>query len=1140
MKIFIQKHLDKILEILFILFISLTPLIWFEPQKMVFGVDSGYPINFVDYFWQRSFTWLSSINFGENMTTFMGLVPFHGLQALISHLGVPFYSVEKVTFVFWFFVMAFSMYLLIRYLYPQRNFWTLRLTTVIFYVFNLYIFSFWLNGEQTTFSEYASLPILTLIFIKFLRKEISPLKTALYLNFSYFLLSSGGITGVPLLGSSIITIIVVCGLFIILSPKKCFFVMCKRFALLILYAAPFFVLFNAYWLLPFILNFKQQFSATVQGNGGLGGNISWINYISKYTSFNNLFRLQGDNNWYEHPGFYSNNYFTNPLLIIWSYVFPIFSFSSILFVKDKKEKIIVLAFIALSLVGLFLSAGSHDPFGFVYIFMMNHIPGFIAFRSAYYKFIIAVYFSFSILFGVSIYYFLNKYVKGKMYFLVWFVCMILLLAYNYPFFQKSNFLFNPPFSTMVKIPSYIFDFKKYDNSIEKDYRTLVVPSLNKDYPLVLYSWGYYGAGSIFPLLSHNTFIYNDTGLLGTEKALVSKTYTFLENKQYDQFLKMAQVLDIHDILLTEDVVTNYGFSFTDSPLVYKNAIESSHLFHTTWKKGPWTLYSLNQELSSKISASTTFDEYEGNVQNLPNEVSKTLVPTILQNQNQLSIPENKSAQTVQNFTCLSCVLFVSNVKPELPITYFLPGSFIYEIKQWKEKKSLEKTTLPEVRSPLLLELSVKHIGELSELIQGHPQNITVTQWQVETNQLIDYMNQIEDIIPQFVSSNNFVLLQQIDSFVSVVNDTTIDMYNITHDKYDPNLQVAITNLLWKENEVLSKVRNYTNPYLDEKAYTFNVDVKKNDQIFSIPLESLPADINSSPILPSSYAVDTKNVMPTISVTNNQLFISGIPVNSKIMTLHFDSVVNLAANASIKTVSFPGGLRDCLFVPIANYSWRDSYNISVNKNVPMGDGDVYVSAEYPQKIGLAETNSSQYLRYENSYHFSFEKNDNKRIIFNGNQDYTNASVYFCPKFPEDIKNLASDISVTKLTQPVLYARSNNSVQPDNDVLTKIKKINPTEYEVTVQHANNPYLLSFLESYSPEWKLYDKNNKEIFAPHVIVSGYANGWYISDTKEDIFYIRFATQNLFVVGAWVSCVSFLTTIILTILFITFKKLHK
>ncbi|MGH7245605.1 MAG: hypothetical protein ACREGI_01580, partial [Candidatus Levyibacteriota bacterium] len=299
MKNILKNREYKIYEIFVLIVISLTPLIWFEPQKMVFGLDSGYPINFIDYFWQRTFTWLSSTNFGVDMTTYMGLTPFHGIQALISFLGVTFYSVEKVTFVFWFFIISLSMYLLISYLYPLRKFWMLRLITVIFYSFNLYIFSFWINGEQTTFSAYALLPFLVLVFIKFLRKESSPLKTAIYLNIIFFFLSAGGITGVPLLGSSIVAVILTVGIFLLFCNKKEFLGSIKRLLFLILYVIPFFIFLNAYWLFPFIANFKQEFTATVQGNGGVGGNISWINFISRYTSYLNLFRLQGDNNWYE-------------------------------------------------------------------------------------------------------------------------------------------------------------------------------------------------------------------------------------------------------------------------------------------------------------------------------------------------------------------------------------------------------------------------------------------------------------------------------------------------------------------------------------------------------------------------------------------------------------------------------------------------------------------------------------------------------------------------------------------------------------------------------------------------------------------------------------------------------------------------
>ncbi|HEX9060589.1 MAG TPA: hypothetical protein VF941_10455, partial [Clostridia bacterium] len=676
---------------------------------MVIGLDSGYPIDFIGYFLQRSSLWLSSVNFGVNMTTYTGLLPFHGIQAFLSLIGAPFYSVQKVTFIFWFFIMSISMYLFISYLYPLKKFWFLRLSTVVLYVFNLYLFTFWLNGEQPTFSAYALLPILMLILLKFLRREWSPLKSAIYINIAFFFLSAGGITGVPLLGSSIIAIGVLFFIFLITTTtRKSLKTFISSIGLFIFFSGIIFTFLNAYWLFPFLAFFKHQFTTTLAVNGGsVGANISWVNFISKYDSYTNLFRLQGDNNWYNHPGFYSNYYFLNPLLIIGSFLFPILAYASALLVKEKKEKFIVIFLIMLSLVAILFSAGSHAPFGSFYVFMMNHVPGFVAFRSAYYKFIITLYFSFSVLIGISIYYLFEKFITEKLHIYFWILLMSCILLYNFPFFQKQNFVFNAPFGTMMKIPQYVLNFKSYEDKHDNNFRTLVVPSENRDYPLNLYNWGYFGASSLFSLLSRNTFLYDRAQLSGDDRTLIDKTYSLLTNEKYDEFLQMAKKLNIHEILLTQDVVTNYGSSPMEPPSVYKNAIESSHLFSVVWQDGPWILYKLDNASGSEISAENRLAIYNGDTSGLVSILPVTN-SVVISSPSQGSDTSGISAsKTINMDVCVSCQIFTDEAEPGVQTSFINPGSFLYLIKRWRENVSLVKATTNDEKTQLLLELSLK-------------------------------------------------------------------------------------------------------------------------------------------------------------------------------------------------------------------------------------------------------------------------------------------------------------------------------------------------------------------------------------------------------------------------------------------------
>jgi hypothetical protein len=58
-------------------------------------------------------------------------------------------------------------------------------------------------------------------------------------------------------------------------------------------------------------------------------------------------------------------------------------------------------------------------------------------------------------------------------------------------------------------------------------------------------------------------------------------------------------------------------------------------------------------------------------------------------------------------------------------------------------------------------------------------------------------------------------------------------------------------------------------------------------------------------------------------------------------------------------------------------------------------------------------------------------------------------------------------------------------------SSFKKISQTEYLVEVKNVSLPFVLVFNESFDQGWKII---STDVEAKHLIVNGYANGWYIS----------------------------------------------
>lgn len=168
-------------------------------------------------------------------------------------------------------------------------------------------------------------------------------------------------------------------------------------------------LLNSYWVLPGLLSIINS-----------GINSSVTNYFSvpgvkflSFATFENSFSFLHPN-WPEN--IFGKIYFQKPEFLL----LPIIAFSSMLFLKNSKQiqnsklKILnnltieqsnnrtILFFVVLGLLGAFLAKGANEPFGQVYLFLFQKIPGFNLFRDPT-KFYILIALSYSILIPYSIF-----------------------------------------------------------------------------------------------------------------------------------------------------------------------------------------------------------------------------------------------------------------------------------------------------------------------------------------------------------------------------------------------------------------------------------------------------------------------------------------------------------------------------------------------------------------------------------------------------------------------------------------------------------------------------------------------------------------------------------------------------------------
>lgn len=151
------------------------------------------------------------------------------------------------------------------------------------------------------------------------------------------------------------------------------------------------VLLNAYWVLPlYVLKFNP-----LNDLGSAYTTVDALRFFS-FADFSHAISLLHPN-WPEN--IFGKTYFLQPEFLI----LPVVAFASFL-VRQKasgmSRRIWYVGLLAF--LGAFLSKGANPPFGSVYTWMFEHVPGFVMFRDPT-KFYVLTVISYSILIPVSLY-----------------------------------------------------------------------------------------------------------------------------------------------------------------------------------------------------------------------------------------------------------------------------------------------------------------------------------------------------------------------------------------------------------------------------------------------------------------------------------------------------------------------------------------------------------------------------------------------------------------------------------------------------------------------------------------------------------------------------------------------------------------
>lgn len=1091
-------------EVLVILFLGLTPLLWFKkPSSLALGHDMGFPVDPISFFTDRLFLWTDRVGLGWDQTLGSAALLIHGLEALLSALGLSVFSVQKIVFIFWFVLPGLTMYYFVSRIHRDKNEWFLRLSASLFYMFNHFILQGWFIAERTKFSLYAALPLHLSFLMRMIQGKISITKGVALMSLVFFFLNGGG--GIPLYGGLLLTLSIAFVFFGYLQIRKNTKIELKRLFFIILAIPISFSLANFYWILPTFIKTFASYSESLSSIGGISSVLDWSYEVSRFASLQNVIRLQGIPDWYDNPLHpYSKVFFENPLLVLYSFLIPVTVFSSLVLVKKLPEyRRNIIFFNILAVLGIIFTAGSHPPFGFIYDLLLTYIPGFAIFRSGFYKFAPALWFSYAYLFSFSLYIIIQKtgFIKGyKFKNLIFVTVLTSILVYNFPFFTGTFFNWRSPFSTMTQTSNYVIDFGKWSNlNLSFNDRVLSFPMQNRGWNVSTYDWGYWSTAPIEGTLTNNSIITNDRVMSPFEKKLVEKIYLSIleENSGWEKPLK---ILGINYFLLHSDFFFNAPKMNTVDPKVFEDKFSKLGLAQIN-SFGQWSVFKLNSS-GDRIFVDASPDLITGENEILNDQF--TDVDSIL------GIPElsnfyltndpnyeskDKFTREIQINKCLFCDKENERFSLYPPEPRILPDSPLYFLSERKEEKQ-RIISSANINSEIDFSLgtSLKRIGEIKSMVSRKKSENDIASSIKKLELEIDRISKALEKIDKNSNSSQLLVLR-VNNFLGE-EQRLIDEISEQGNKNVNSMMIPVSSKISNTYQEYEKYQ-YEYPLENEKIFFFN---SANNNVWELMLKNQEAN---EEIKVEKIFVDKKELSFVAQGKNGYTSFGNLNLNPG------EHEIKFIVNNTLNLINLE-----------KNYSSDGCHDFAIDKVYP----DKIYKLSFDFKGKNLTTERRAFIKIEQktdegafSSRMKFSENASSNRfeskITTSNQS-NGMKISICPP-----SGKASDIKIENVefklfTVPTAILLSNNEPRSSKPEIS-VRQKNQTKYEVNVKNSKESFLLVMNNEHNSNWEISGEHLK---SEHIRVNGFANGWLIDKPGDYVLEVSYRPQKYFYIGVIVT----------------------
>lgn len=1119
-------------DLIIIFILGLIPSLWFRDGTILLGHDAGLSLDPVVHFLDRLHVWSQRFSIGTDQSAaLLGAFFIHGFESFLAWLGLSLHWGQLMQFIFWFTLPGLAMYFFAYKTFPDKKY--LPLIASVIYMLNFYLIQGWFIAERTKFSIYIAFPLVLYLLIRYLTGKMGFLKTIVLTGLVLAIFNGGG--SIPLYGGLLFAVLIT---FVYVNVINFDFLTLKKTIFYSFGVSLIYILLNAYWLIPYFFYTLGFYGRDLAQAGGTEGALSWARYLSSESTFINLFRGQGIPDWYLNPYHaFAQQFLSNPVLILASFLFPIFAFSSLLLIKRNKDHFYIYLLILIALVGILFSSGPESQFGFIFEFLVNYAPGFVMFRSAFFKFNYMVWFAYGILIGFTLDYLVSriefKYFK-KNTFLFSNVILLLLVAgyilYHYPVLNGSFLDYSrepgKELTTRVKVPGYIFEFGKWVNDLDPNVRFLVMPQLgNTSY--VSYDWKYWSIAPITSLLSRNSFVHNTQLVAESEKVLMGEMYAAFLRGDMESFSDFASVFAIDAILLQKDYDWQNPSWGTVNPEKYEMVLQSHPELFTHEKTfGKWEVYKIAERTQSlRVNSSTKLSILQGKlgkVVSFPYFAPKS--PLFMDDVEKKNI--DYYAQDATDIylapECIQCDLEYKEQRFKYYNPKLLPGSTLYPIVTFREQQ--------------VKALSRDFMSLLNFYIAASNRRIIEIKWMVDSRTRIEkilpnierYREALRQLVlhlekgdPSALAESRAAqivmhhITQQVNLIDSVYNEQILSTFQRQALAQSYNEILELERLAGKKMWITEDMMN--------KRYVYDLSLTGDYEVY-VKKGSL-TNPRTDPKETTITFRDLPDVLKPVTTVGDWLSFGKFNLQNKktFIALKDGTMSNLL---DLVSPTFPdgkegvvmdknnftftvGSLNKCFYYQFHDLEFLNTQYVVTFNYRNFSDKNTlsfFHQFEGDELLKYSIKNSSlPSFRYFNKFtKLITPKDGNIRLVFcNGFlslseigtlEKQLDAELLPGSETLIEIKN----ITFHKVAYPNIVLYKKQKEVADINTVESFTKKDPVTYTVNLTKTAQPISLMMRESFGKYWRVCDEKNTCLSfddPTHFQNAGFANAWYLKD---------------------------------------------